>query len=161
MVAFADDYRTAAVRDHYSHVERFCYRSVHLHYILEMPKEKKGAKSLETLAVLSAASLVAALLFKNNLFIYASLCLLVIGLFFKTLSNKISDAWLKFAEIVGGFNSRLILSLVFFLVLTPIALLYRFFKGDFMGLTKRRENSETCWVARNHKFEARDLENPW
>ncbi|MBF0328437.1 MAG: hypothetical protein HQL10_04715 [Nitrospirae bacterium] len=126
-----------------------------------MRKDKTGNKNLETLAVLAAASLVAALLFKSNLFIYAALCLLVIGLFFKALSNKISNAWLKFAEVVGSFNSRIILSLVFFLILTPIALLYRFFKGDFMGLKKRKEGLETCWVTRNHKFEAKDIENPW
>jgi hypothetical protein len=43
------------------------------------------------------------------------------------IGRGVAAGWLKFAEALGQFNTRLLLGLVFYLVLTPVALLYRLF----------------------------------
>ncbi len=49
--------------------------------------------------------------------------LFIVGGFFPTLFKKITDA-------IGGFIVSLFLSVIFFLVITPIGLLMRLFKKD-------------------------------
>lgn len=71
-------------------------------------------KSLETLAVLALVSLIVALLFSLNLFLYLSVCFLIVGLFFKKTSSIITSYWMRFAAAFGVINSKILLSLVFF-----------------------------------------------
>ncbi|SRR6266498_4207431 len=118
-------------------------------------------RSLETLAVLAAACLVVALAFKAPLFGYAALGLLLIGLFIKPLAVKLSGAWLWFAGVLGAINSRILLTLIYYLVLVPVATLYRWNAGDPLKLKRRDDTHRSYWIVREHQFESRDLERPW
>ena len=89
-----------------------------------MSSSKKSIRvqELETLGVLALFFLVLNVISPRPVFVYVALTLLIIGLFIKPLAAQISKGWLKFAEVLGTFNSKLILSLTFYLFLTPIAL---------------------------------------
>lgn len=41
--------------------------------------------------------------------------------------------WITFGEILGAINSRIILGILFFLIITPIGLIRRTFGKDLMG----------------------------
>jgi hypothetical protein len=55
--------------------------------------------------------------------------------------------WMIFALIMGWVMTRVVLTLVYFLVLTPIGLLGRVFGEQFLHL-KRSKDSDTYWVRR-------------
>jgi len=89
-----------------------------------------------------------------------SVLLGLIGMFFKYLSSKIAWAWMKLAEGMGFVSSKIILSIVFFLILCPVALLSRVFgKSDHLQLKKPEGSS--YYYPREHKYGAADLENMW
>ena len=46
---------------------------------------------------------------------------------FNRLAGRGLAGWLKFADALAVVNSRLLLSVVFYVFLTPLALLYRLF----------------------------------
>ena len=117
-------------------------------------------KALETMSVLALACIAIGLIFRLNVFFYLATCLLLIGIFFKGLSVIISNGWLKFAQFLGFINARIILTLIFFLFLTPIAFLYRMLHGDFMNI-KRNSDQKTYFVERNHEYKPKDFENVW
>lgn len=48
---------------------------------------------------------------------------------FSRLAGGFAAAWLKFAGALGRINSFLLLSVVFYVFLTPLALLYRAVSG--------------------------------
>ncbi|MDB5282836.1 MAG: hypothetical protein JWO06_1911 [Bacteroidota bacterium] len=84
----------------------------------------------------------------------------MVGLFSNYLTSKIAWAWMKLAEIMGAVTSKIILSAVFFLFLFPIALLQKVFsKKDNLHLKRTEGNS--YYFVRNHRFEAKDLEDLW
>ena len=118
------------------------------------------SKSLETISILALACIAAGLIFGFKGLLYIALILLVIGSFFKGLSIKIARVWLKFAHFIGNINSKIILTLIFFLFLTPIAILYRVIKGDNMNL-RRSNPSKSYWIEKNQKYKPKDLENVW
>ncbi len=117
-------------------------------------------KSLETMSVLSAASLVFGLLLKLQILFYLALAFLIIGLFIRGLADWIARGWLAFAHVLGIVNSKIILTLIFFLFLTPLAFAYRLFHGDFMNI-KRNPESDSYFTTRDHSYSAKDLENIW
>ena len=56
-----------------------------------------------------------------------------------------------FAVILGWIMTRVILSLVFYLIMTPIGLLTRLIGEDFLGLKKT--DSGSYWNLRDSNYE--------
>ncbi len=118
-------------------------------------------KAMETLAVLALVCLAAGLYFDVKALSAAALALLVIGLFLKRLSMRIAELWLRFAGVIGAFNSRVILTIIFYVVLTPLAFVYRLFHGDFMNLRRHDDPGKSYWSRRDHRYNPKDLGNVW
>jgi hypothetical protein len=121
--------------------------------------DNKEFRALETVSILALACIALGFLLKRQEFFYAAMGLLLIGIFARRVSVIISDTWLKFASILGKINTLVILTLIYFLVLFPLAIIFRFVKGDFMNIG--RNSSKTFWIERNHKFSPEDLKKPW
>jgi hypothetical protein len=68
--------------------------------------------------------------------------LVILGFLRPTLLRAPSDAWWVFAGVLGWVNARILLSLAFFLVLTPLGLLWRLIGRDPMD---RRRSTYTGW----------------
>ncbi len=58
--------------------------------------------------------------------------LIFLGLLLPKILGPIHWVWMKFAEALGWVNSRILLSIVFYLIFTPIGWLMRLSKKDPM-----------------------------
>ena len=63
--------------------------------------------------------------------------LVLLGLTAPRLLKYPSAVWWKFALILGYVNARVILSIAFFLVLTPIAMIWRLIGRDPLAIKKQ------------------------
>ena len=115
-------------------------------------------KDLETILTLVTGLLVFYLIFKLRILILFALIIGLTGIFSEFLSNKISLIWLKLGEIIGKITSRILLTLIYYCILTPIALLSKRFNKDNL---KFKKNSNTYWVTRDKVFKPEDFENVW
>lgn len=122
-------------------------------------KKTAQQQELETVTVLAAFFLVLNLLVQWDALVYIALALLLTGLFVKPAARQISRLWLKLAELLGAFNSKIILTLVFFLFLTPLAYLFRLFTKNPLQLKKT--SAESMYQERNHRYCAADFEKMW
>ncbi|MBK9731906.1 MAG: hypothetical protein IPO83_11585 [Chitinophagaceae bacterium] len=109
---------------------------------------------------IAAGLLAVHFIFKVNYLDYAALAILVATLLSYSLASMLSKAWMKLAEAIGYVNSRIILSLIFFLFLFPVSVVYRLFNKDKLGL-KKQAAAKTYYTERNHEYQAGDLENNW
>ena len=66
---------------------------------------------------------------------------LILGIFSPNKLRIFYKGWMKLGNILGWVNSKLILGLVFFLVLQPIALIMKFFNYD--PLKNKRNNKKS------------------
>ena len=131
-----------------------------------MKKELTRETVLETLGVLALACLVAGHLLRHRPlagkgFLAAASLLLAVALFVKPVARWVALAWLKLAEVLGAVNSRVILGAIFFLFLTPIAVLARATRGDFLHLRRRAGADRSYWQSRGHAYTAGDLTKLW
>jgi hypothetical protein len=96
---------------------------------------------------------------KSQWLFNTALILGVLGVFSEFVAEKVSWVWLKVAEILGRINSTILLSLIFFIFLTPLALLMKVFKKTDSLKLKKLPGS--AYDERNHTYTAKDLENTW
>ncbi len=123
-------------------------------------KKSEQHQSLETLAVLAAFLLVLSLITHRSWLVPAALVLLLIGLFVKPLARLISRGWLGFAGLLGAFNSKVILSLTFYLFLTPLAFFYRLSAKNPLQLRNKRDGA-SFYIERGHRYAPADFEKMW
>jgi len=116
-------------------------------------------KIYETICILAFFSLSAGLWFGIPMLIYVALILLFLIIFAKKAASWISWGWLQFAHFIGTVNTKIILTLIFYLILTPLAFCYRLFHGDFMKIKQKPLTSN--WHTRDHTYNKSDLEKAW
>jgi hypothetical protein len=126
---------------------------------MSVTKSRQHSSELETLGVLSAFFLILNLVTHRPLFVYVALGLLLTALFVKPLAKALSRVWMKFAELLGSFNSKVILTLAFYLFLTPLALLYRIFNKNPLSL--KPDQRASLFVTRDHVYSKADFEKMW
>jgi hypothetical protein len=83
----------------------------------------------------------------------------VCGLFVPPAARLIARGWFGLAHVLGWINGRILLTVIYYLVLTPVALLRRAFQRDAMRTIDRAAASH--WTVRDHTYTAADLEKPW
>jgi len=69
--------------------------------------------------------------------------------------------WFGLSEIMGAVTSKLVLSLIFLLLLTPLAAARKLTGADLMKIKLWKKGEESVLVTRDHTFSAADLEKPY
>ncbi|MDQ5984326.1 MAG: hypothetical protein CSYNP_00019 [Syntrophus sp. SKADARSKE-3] len=87
-------------------------------------------EAIKTNAILTLAFLIAYLIFDVKWLLWAAIALCAGSAFESRITTAIAEYWMRFAAIAGKVNSRIILFIMFFFILTPIAFLYRLFNRD-------------------------------
>ena len=88
-----------------------------------------------------------------------SLAIGVISIFIPPAARAIEWVWFKIALALGWLNSRILLSIIYFVFLMPLAWLSRLFTKDPLAL--KRNTRSTLFVTRDHLYTGKDLENIW
>ena len=85
--------------------------------------------------------------------------LLIVGLISPIVLKPVYKIWMGFAHILGFIMTRVILSILFYLVITPIGIIARFINRDFFNLELNREQI-SYWIYRENKpFRKENYEN--
>ena len=91
------------------------------------------------------------LLSQNEIRIWSlilSMIFLILGLINSNLLSPLNKAWFKFGIILGNFVSPIVMSVVFFLVVTPTGIIMRLLGKDLLNLKKNTK--ETYWVKKDN-----------
>jgi hypothetical protein len=127
--------------------------------VLELSPDKK--QCLETAVVLAAVLLLFSLLDAGPLYGWVSFGVLVAGLIIPGLFYPLAKLWFGLALILGWFSSRILLSLLFFLLVTPVGLIRRMMGKDKLMLRQFKKDHASVMISRNHRFTAEDLKPPF
>ena len=87
------------------------------------------------------------LLYGNDLrlwSLFVSFIFLILGLMNSKILSPLNRIWFKFGIILGKVFSPIVMGIIFFLVVTPIALIMRILRKDILNL-KFNEN-DTYWI---------------
>ena len=87
-----------------------------------------------------------------QLFIYLAGSFSCLGIVFPIVLKPVYIVWMIFAVILGWFMTRVILSLLFYIIITPIGLFLRIIGKDLLDL-KEQKNQKSYWNMRNSRKE--------
>lgn len=125
----------------------------------EIKHIKTGKKDLRSFGVTIGIILllVAGLLFYKEkesfqIFLYIAGTFIGIGLIIPIILKPIYIVWMTFAVVLGWFMTRVILSLLFYVIITPIGLVLRIFGKDFLELKKQAVQG-SYWNQRDSNLE--------
>ena len=85
------------------------------------------------------------LFYKENestqIFLYIACSFIGLGFLLPIILKPVYIVWMTFAVILGWVMTRVILSIVFYLIMTPIGLITRLLGEDFLALNRKDSNS--------------------
>ena len=88
-------------------------------------------------------------LFKDeNIRIWAvvvAIIFLILGLLNSPVLSPLNKIWFRFGIMLGTFVSPIVMSVVFFLVVTPISLIMKLLNKNLLGLKKN--NKDSYWIS--------------
>ncbi|WP_440680412.1 SxtJ family membrane protein [Candidatus Pelagibacter sp. HIMB1623] len=76
-----------------------------------------------------------------------SLIFLILGIINSKLLTPLNKLWFKFGIFLGKIVSPLIMGVIFFIIVTPIAIIMRVLRKDLLGL--KFDNSNSYWIKKN------------
>ena len=95
---------------------------------------------------------------EDGKFIFWALALSFIFLFVaflkKELLKPLNIAWIKLGEILGKIIAPLVMTLIFFFILTPLSFIIRIFGKDLLKLKFSKDNS--YWIKREKNITTMD-----
>jgi len=115
----------------------------------------KKDTSKSTILVISMGFLCLHLAFVWEWALIVSFIIGVIGILSSYLSLKIEWAWMKIAQILGYIVPNILLSIVFFLFLTPLSVLFRLFNKDILMLSNKYDS---YFIDIDKKIKKKDFE---
>ena len=90
----------------------------------------------------------------NYWLIGTSTIFLVLTLIKSKLLDVLNDLWIKFGELLGKIIAPIIMSIVFFLIVTPIGLILKIVKKDLLKL--KFNNDKSYWIEKSKTIESMD-----
>ncbi len=126
-------------------------------YLKQMSESEKAKAQL----VIVTGLVVLYFIFKSRYpyLLIAAAAIGVICIAIPVAGDLIVKGWYKFAEVLGAINGKILLSIVFFVVLVPVAILSKMGKKNPLAL--KRESKKSVFIDRNHKYTSKDLEQVW
>ena len=76
-----------------------------------------------------------------------SIIFLILGLINSNILTPLNKIWFKFGVILGQIVSPIVMSIIFFLVVTPIGILMRILKKDLLNL--KINGNESYWIKKS------------
>ena len=90
-----------------------------------------------------------------------TMAVLVLTMTYPAALRPLGRIWFGFSHILGTIVSKIILSLVFFLIVTPIGLARRISGADPMRNKLWKKGDDSVLVKRNHHYSSEDLQKPY
>ena len=81
--------------------------------------------------------------------IIISVIFLILGLLNSIYLTPLNKLWFKFGILLGQIISPIVMGIVFFIVVTPIALFMKILNKDVLNLNKN--NKKTYWIEYKNK----------
>ncbi len=116
-------------------------------------------EKLKSLVTLVVGFLLVFLITKKVVFVYVAFCISIIALYIPFIAGLLFRGWTGLIHVLGTINSYILLTVIFFIILIPLAFASRLFKKN--TLLKADSDSDSYYITREHEYTAEDLKNVW
>ena len=94
-------------------------------------------------------------------FLPVSVALLLITMIWPNAFRPLATLWFGLSHVMSSVVSRVILTVLFFLIVTPIGLIRRATGADALQLKKWHQGQDSVFIVREGPIQGKDLINPY
>jgi len=105
--------------------------------------------------------LLASVALKRQELITAAMVVLVIDMTVPTIYRPVALVWLGLSHLLGTIVSKILLTIVFFVIVCPIGMIRRWLGFDSLKLREFRTHQRSVMTVRDHMFTGKDVERPY
>lgn len=98
---------------------------------------------------------------KTPVFLSIALICLITDMTFPVVFKPFAWLWFGLAVLLGRLTNKVLLTVVYFLVLFPMALIRRLMGYDSLQLRKFKKASGSVFLSRDKTYQPEDLANPF
>ena len=93
--------------------------------------------------------------------VLSAMVVLVLTMTYPAVFKPMGRIWFTFSHFLGTIVSKIILSLVYFIIVTPMGLVRRAMGADPMRGKLWKKGDESVLVDRDHHYSSEDLQKPY
>ena len=97
----------------------------------------------------------------NDLWYKIAIPVLVLNMIVPKIYCPVGVVWLGLSHLLGTVVSRILLSIIFFVLVLPVGLLRRLLAKDSLQLRKFGKGTDSVMMTRDHTYEPADIEKPY
>ena len=86
---------------------------------------------------------------------------LLVDMIWPVAFTPFAVVWFGLSDVMGAVVSRILLTVLFFCLLTPVGLVRRALGYDAMRLRQWRRGRESVFKVRDHRYTPADLDRPY
>ena len=125
------------------------------------PKSLSAEKCKDSGLALVLICLLAYQAWKLPFLMLLAIIFLLAAMTYPRIFKPFAVLWFGLSTALGTVVSKIILTILFFVLVLPIGLMRRMAGKDPMQLRCWRESKASVFRLRDHRFEAKDLEHPY
>ena len=97
----------------------------------------------------------------NNIYLKIAIPVLIINMTYPMFYYLVAILWLSFSELLGTFVSKIILTIVYFVLIVPVGIFRRLLGKDSLLLNEFKKGNDSVMKIRNYSYLSKDIENPY
>jgi len=90
-----------------------------------------------------------------------AMAVLVLTMTWPAIFKPLAFVWFGFSHLLGNVVSKVILTVVFFIIVTPIGFIRKTFGADPMQCSLWKKSQESVLIEKNHLYTKEDIINPY
>ena len=98
---------------------------------------------------------------QNNLYYKIAIPVLIINMIFPMFYYPFAVIWLGFSQLLGTIVSKIILTIIYFVILLPIGIFRRLLGKDSLQLSEFKKGTGTVMKSRDYNYSSNDIEKPY
>ncbi len=126
-----------------------------------IPKSISPDQAKDTGMAMVLICLLIGVLGHKQLFISFAIALLLLNMVWAAAYKPVAKLWLGLSHLMGTVMSKVILSLLFFCMVTPVGFVRRMIGADSLQLKKWKKDRGSVFRDRQHAFTPEDIKHPF
>lgn len=126
-----------------------------------MRSEITKKQSTDSGMALVLISLIVYLVWKVDAALYLAVAFLVVNMTVPIIFKPFAWLWFGFSTLLGTVMSKILLSIVFITIVTPIGMFRRLLGKDSLQLKNFKKSEDSVFISRNHKYTENDIAKPF
>jgi multisubunit Na+/H+ antiporter MnhG subunit len=131
-------------------------------FILDaFPRSVSDKQCKDTGLAMILIALIIVLVSGSRYAVFAAFLLTIADMVYPRVFYPLAVIWFGLSMLIGTIVSKLLLSVLFFIVVTPVGMIRKFLGSDPMKTRQWKRGSESVFQERNHAFTTKDIEKPY